>query len=123
MARSDHATVRFFHGGARGLQRGGLIRPAISLGIERVKTPNQPRYNPRRVYITTIRWYAELFASGASGDLYEVRPVGRAIPDLDARGSFHCSCAEVVTVLAEHPVPMPERARLFMPAAQRGRRP
>lgn len=115
--------MKYFHGGARGLQPGDLIRPAISLGIVRTKTPNQPRYNPRRVYITTIRWYAELFASGAGGDLYEVKPVGRALDDLDAKGSFHCSCAEVVAVLAEHPVPMPERARQLLPAAQRGSRP
>jgi len=111
--------ARYFHGGASGLQPGDLIRPAISLGIEKTKTPNQPRYNPRRVYITRLRWYAELFASGAGGDVYEVRPVGRALPDLDAKGSFQCSCAEVVAVLAEHPVPMPERARGLLPAAQR----
>lgn len=114
--------MRFFHGGIPGLKPGDLIRPAISLGIDRAKTPNQPRYNPRRVYITRLRWYAELFANGAQGDVYEVRPVGRAIPDLDAKGSFHCSCAEVVAVVAEHPVPMPERARVLLPAAQRPRR-
>jgi hypothetical protein len=111
--------VRYFHGGYPGLGPGDLIRPAISLGIEKTKTPNQSRYNPRRVYVTTTRWYAELFASGSSGDVYEVKPVGRAIPDLDAKGSFHCSCAEVVAVLAEHPVPMPERARGLLPAEQR----
>jgi hypothetical protein len=113
--------MRYFHGGPPGLQPGDLIRPAISLGIERLKTPNQPRYNPRRVYVTTIRWYAELFANGKQGDVYEVRPVGRALPDLDAKGSFHCSCAEVVAVVAAHPVPMPERARQLLPAAQRAR--
>lgn len=111
--------TRYFHGGAHGLQPGDLIRPAISLGIEHVRTPNQPRYNPRRVYITRLRWYAELFANGHQGDVYEVRPVGRALPDLDARGSFHCSCAEVVAVLATHPVPMPEQARGLLSAAQR----
>jgi len=106
--------MKYFHGGAPGLQPGDLIRPAISLGITKVRTPNQPRYTPRRVYITRLRWYAQLFANGAKGDLYEVRPVGRALPDLDARGSFTCSCAEVVAVLAQHPVAMPqEAARIF----------
>jgi hypothetical protein len=106
--------MTYFHGGVPGLNIGDLIRPAISLGISHARTPNQPRYNPRRVYITRLRWYAELFANGAKGDVYEVRPVGRAIPDLDARGSFCCSCAEVVAVVAQHPVPMPARAaRLF----------
>lgn len=104
----------YFHGGVAGLQPGELIRPAISLGIERARTPNQPRYNPRRVYITRIRWYAELFANGHHGDVYEVRPIGRAIRDLDAKGSFSCSCAEITAVLATHPVPMPQQAaRLF----------
>lgn len=106
----------YFHGGAPGLKPGDLIRPAISLGIVKTKTPNQPRYNPRRVYITRLRWYAELFANGQQGDVYEVRPVGRAHPDPDARGSFCCSCAEIVAVAARHPVPMPEQARrVFAP--------
>lgn len=109
----------YFHGGAPGLKPGDLVRPAISLGITKIRTPNQPRYNPRRVYITRLRWYAELFANGQQGDVYEVRPVGRALPDLDARGSFCCSCAEVVAVVATHPVPMPEQARGLMPAPQR----
>jgi hypothetical protein len=106
--------MTYFHGGARGLKPGDLIRPAISLGITKVRTPNQPRYTPRRVYITQLRWYAELFANGAKGDVYEVRPVGRTLPDLDASGSFTCSCAEIVAVVARHPVPMPaEAGRLF----------
>jgi hypothetical protein len=112
--------VTFFHGGPSGLNPGDLIRPAISLGISKVRTPNQPRYNPRRVYITQLRWYAELFANGQRGDVYEVRPVGRVLPDLDARHSFHCSCAEVVAVTLRHPVPMPaEAARLFPMGANR----
>lgn len=109
----------YFHGGTAGLKPGDLIRPAISLGISKVKTPNQPRYNPRRVYITRLRWYAELFANGSRGDVYEVKPIGRALPDLDARGSFHCSCAEVVAVAARHPVPMPEQARALLSPGQR----
>ena len=109
----------YFHGGAPGLKPGDLIRPAVSLGITRTKTPNQPRYTPRRVYITRLRWYAELFANGHEGDVYEVRPVGRPLPDLDAKGSFTCSCAEVVAVVARHPVPMPDRARVLLPPVQR----
>lgn len=105
----------FFHGGAPGLEVGDVIRPAISLGIVKQRTPNQPRYTPRRVYITRLRWYAELFANGSRGDLYEVRPVGRALPDLDVRDSFTCSCAEVVAVLARHPVAMPQQAAALFP--------
>lgn len=106
--------MTFFHGGAPGLATGDLIRPAISLGIKKARTSNQPRYSPRRVYITRLCWYAALFANGTHGDVYEVRPVGRILPDPDARDSFTCSCAEIVAVLARHPVPMPqEAARVF----------
>lgn len=107
--------MTYFHGGAAGLEIGDLIRPAISLGIRRVRTPNQPRYNPRRVYVTELRWYAELFANGHQGDVYEVQSVGRVLPDPDARHSYHCSCAEVVAVLARHPVPMPPQAARIFP--------
>ena len=107
--------MTYFHGGVPGLEVGDLIRPAISLGISKARTPNQPRYNSRRVYITRLRWYAELFANGHCGDVYEVRPVGRALPDLDARESFHCSCAEITAVVARHPVPMPAEAGRFFP--------
>ncbi|MFL5910510.1 MAG: hypothetical protein ACJ768_08105 [Gaiellaceae bacterium] len=107
--------MQYFHGGAPGLKVGDVVRPAISLGITRVRTPNQPRYTPRRVYITRLRWYAELFANGSGGDLYEVRPVGRALPDLDAKDSFTCSCAEIVAVLHRHPVPMPQETAVLFP--------
>lgn len=107
--------MRYFHGGAPGLAVGDLIRPAISLGIDKIRTPNQPRYTPRRVYVTRLRWYAQLFANGCGGDLYEVRPVGRALPDLDARGSFTCSCAEVIAIVTRHPVPMPREAAALFP--------
>ena len=105
----------YFHGGTAGLNVGDLVRPAVSLGISHSRTLNQPRYTPRRVYITRIRWYAELFANSHRGDVYEVRPVGHALPDLDARGSFHCPCAEVVAVVARHPVPMPAEAGRILP--------
>jgi hypothetical protein len=103
--------VRYFHGGVPGLKVGDTIRPAISLGKEHGRSPNQPNYSPHRVYLTRIRWYADLFAHFSDGDVYEVRPVGRAVPDPDARGSFSCSCATVVAVTARGPVALPAQAR------------
>jgi hypothetical protein len=47
------------------------------------------------------------------GDVYEVRPVGRAMPDPDARGSFSCSCATVIAVAARYPVALPTEAQLL----------
>lgn len=102
--------MRYFHGGAPGLKVGDLVRPAIALGKEHPASPNQPGYSPRRVYVTRVRWYADLFAYLGDGDVYEVRPVGRAVPDSDARGSFSCSCAVVTAILGQHPVALPAEA-------------
>ena len=74
--------MRYFHGGVPGLNVGDAIRPAISLGKEHGRSPNQPNYSPHRVYLTRVRWYADLFAYFGEG---EVKPVGRAILDPDAR--------------------------------------
>ncbi|WP_052433242.1 hypothetical protein [Streptacidiphilus carbonis] len=111
--------MKYFHGGAPGLKVGDLLRPAISLGKEHGRSPNQPNYSPHRVYLTRARWYADLFAHMGDGDVYEVRPVGRAVPDPDARGSFTCSCATVTAVLAQHPVELPEQARALRRGALR----
>lgn len=89
----------FFHGGAAGLEVGDLIRPAISIGREHPHTANQPHYNPHRVYVTQRRDYAQFFATANGGTVYEVAPIGRLLVDQDARGSFHCSAAQVVAVL------------------------
>lgn len=102
----------FYHGGPAGLKVGDLIKPAISLGLQHPRSANQPHYNPHRVYVTQRREYAEMFAIGADGVVYEVVPIGRLLVDRDARGSFHCSAAEVVEVHARAPyvtVPIPGR--------------
>ncbi len=103
--------MRYFHGGVPGLKVSDAIRPAISLGKEHGRSPNQPNYSPHRVYLTRVRWYADLFAYFGEGDVYEVKPVGRAILDPDARGSFSCSCATVTAVVARYPVALPEQAQ------------
>lgn len=100
-----------YHGGIGGLGVGEVIRPAISVGKAHPPSPNQPGYNPHRVYLTGIAWYAELFAHLRDGDVYQVRPLGRLIRDPDARGSFACSAAMVVAVIARHPVRLPAIAR------------
>lgn len=87
-----------FHGGPAGLEVGDLIRPAVSLGLEHSRSAHQPHYNPHRVYVTQRRDYAAFFATHHSGLIYEVVPIGRLLVDQDARGSFHCSAAQVVAI-------------------------
>ena len=91
----------FYHGGPAGLSVGALIRPAISLGITCTRTAHQPHYNPHRVYVTQRREYAQVFAQIHRGVIYEVIPIGRLLVDQDARGSFHCSAAQIVAL---HPL-------------------
>lgn len=91
----------FFHGGPAGLGIGDLIRPAISLGLEHERSLHQPHYNPHRVYVTQNREYAAMFATNRGGPIYEVAPIGRLLVDADARGSFHCSAAQIVAI---HPL-------------------
>lgn len=100
-----------FHGGPAGLEVGDLIRPAVSLGIQHARTAHQPHYNAHRVYVTQRREYAEVFAQINEGPVYEVAPIGRLLVDLDARGSFHCSAAQIVAVHQRISVPIPNPTR------------
>lgn len=87
-----------YHGGPAGLAIGDLIRPAISTNKAHEPGRHQPHYNPRRVYVTQLVAYAQIFADMFDGLVYEVRPVGRLLADQDARGSFTCSAAEIVAI-------------------------
>lgn len=86
---------------------------------------HQPNWSPHRVYVTQLRWYAQLFAAVSGGDLYEVKPHAPKV-DVDAYGSFWCPYARVVAVAARGPVEMPEEAGPvavlagFVKAAYRG---
>lgn len=92
--------LTLYHGGPPGLAVGDLIRPAIALDPARRGRPSyaRPHYNPHRVYVTQLRDYAEFFAMYHEGCVYEVLPIGRLLVDHDARGSFHCSAAQIVAV-------------------------
>lgn len=109
----------FFHGGAAGLEVGDLIRPAISLGLEHERSANQPHYNPHRVYVTQRRDYAQFFATSKRGSVYEVAPIGRLLVDQDARGSFHCSAAQIVAVLPPHVEPVTDVITSFIRGGRR----
>ncbi|WP_428950983.1 hypothetical protein [Streptomyces sp. cg35] len=103
--------LRLFHGGVAGLQRGDMILPAVAVNKVHEPGPHQQHYDPHRVYVTELRWYAQLFAHGQHGDVYRVRPVGVRLPDRDCRQSWVCQGAVVLDVVARHPVEAPERLK------------
>lgn len=105
--------MKLYHGGPAGLKRGDLIRSARELGLGNLddKGPNQPNYSPDFVYMTRRRNYAQLFAWGLKGAVYEVEAVGSYGPDPDAVDSFKARRARVLRVVVAAPAPMPENAR------------
>ncbi len=85
----------YWHGGAPGLKPGDLIEPTASdrhlvdgcpicearrRGQQLASDPN----DPTRVYVTTERDYAKIFAAGyPRGALYRVEPIGDMAPTAD----------------------------------------
>ena len=95
------ARTRYFHGGARGLKRGDQLLPPSITGArglfdgvpQHLAAQAAEVYRPDRVYLTTHRGAAALYASlhpdGArtyGGSLYEVEPEGDIEPDADWYG-------------------------------------
>lgn len=107
-----------YHGGPAGLSVGDLIRPAVSIGRAHARSAHQPHYNPHRVYVTQRRDYAEVFATVNDGLVYEVLPIGRLLVDPDARGSFHCSAAQIVAVHERQSITVPNPGRLISKGAK-----
>lgn len=101
-------SVRYFHGGPKGRQRGGFILPP---NLTRAKT--LANYGAGgvcrtdRVYVTTDLRAALLYAAGVpKGVIYEVKPVGELEPDPDCLEpglSFQCESAKVVRVIKPRP--------------------
>jgi hypothetical protein len=105
--------TRLWHGGTPGLRRGDLITddegrtshlidgcPVCE--ARKAGTPlDGDDLDPGRVYVTSDREYARLYAAGfPRGDLYVVRPVGEMVPtgDSDAAPSWAVDAAEVLAV-------------------------
>lgn len=104
---------RYWHGGAPDLRPGDLISPrppgdeshlrdgcptceARRAGAQLPDDPN----DPGRVYVTTDREYARVYAAGyGDGALYRVEPIGELIPTRDdGVPSWSCDAARVLSV-------------------------
>jgi hypothetical protein len=106
-------SIRYFHGGAPGLQPGDLIVPGpthllddcpICQAIKEGRpTPfEQPNQTPERVHVTSDREYARFYASKyPRGDLYVVKPIGELRPSTeDHFETWTAEAARVISVYA-----------------------
>lgn len=100
-------TVRYWHGGVPGLQRGDLLLPATVTATDKAHTvhyatacadPSHMRAD--RVHLTTDRAAAKAYAASyPDGALYVAEPLGDTEADPDAPNvSIRCERARVVAV-------------------------
>ena len=106
--------MRLWHGGVPGLRAGDLITAPLTDRTEHLidgcpvcearragKPMSGDDADPARVYVTTDREYARLYAAGwPRGDLYRVEAVGEMVPtgDADAAPSWAVESARVIAV-------------------------
>jgi rifampin ADP-ribosylating transferase len=97
-------SVRYFHGGRRGLVVGGYILPPLE-----TKVPSTPDYGEMgglhrkdRVYVTTALVDAQFYAAASQDPIvYEVEPRGNLEDDPDCRGpgrSYACEKAKIIAI-------------------------
>lgn len=101
-------SVRYYHGGVRGLKKGDKLLPPCTTGsssllqFAREIDPNCPQRDDR-VYLTTDKRWAKFYASVIPrGDLYEVIPEGELEDDPDCleKGlSYQCESAVIKRVV------------------------
>lgn len=104
--------MRYFHGGTPGLKVGDLIEPrqpgdaghlVDGCPTCEARKSGQPlptdNLDPSKVYVTTDREYARIYAAGyPNGALYVVEPMGDLTPSPDPVPSWGCSAAFVTGV-------------------------
>lgn len=96
-----------YHGGARRLDRVGLILPPARTGALSL-AEYAPVTRRDRVYLTADTLVAHMYALMVGrGDVYEVEPLGEIEPDPDYRGSadtpsFQTPMARIVRVVARN---------------------
>lgn len=107
--------LRYWHGGVPGLRPGDLITPPLGedrghlvdgcprCEARRRGTPQpEDRSRPDRIYVTTDREYARIYAAGwPRGALYRVEPIGVLEETTgvdDPVPSWACPAARVLTV-------------------------
>lgn len=98
----------FYHGGRPGIQRGAfLLPPEITKAKSCSEFGAAGVHRRDRVYVTTVKTAAAMFASGVRrGVIYEVEPIGEIEPDPDCTLpglSFQCQKARVIRVIKLNP--------------------
>lgn len=102
-----------FHGGLAGLRPGDLLLPPSVTGVPRGplwEGRTIDGYRPDRVYLSTSRPIAEMFAAfhprgaaGRYGDVYLAEPIGDLEPDASSAGSgisWQAPQARIVAIVA-----------------------
>lgn len=100
-------TVRYFHGGNRGLKIGGYILPPSITKV--LSCPNFGEmgglHREDRVYVTVELADAQFFASASQDPIvYEVEPVGNLEDDPDCRLPGHSYACEKAKIIAIHKI-------------------
>jgi hypothetical protein len=101
-------TVRYFHGGGRGLSVGGYILPP---SVTKVQSTSDYAamgglHREDRVYVTTELADAQFFAAASQKPIvYEVEPQGVFEEDPDCRRPARSYACEKAKIIAIHKVP------------------
>lgn len=100
--------VPYYHGGARGRDRGAMLLPPNVTGAPSLSQFGAAGVCRRdRVYVTTNFHAALLYAAAnRKGVVYQVEPLGELEPDPDCNQpglSFQCARAKVLKVIKPHP--------------------
>ena len=119
--------IRWWHGGVPGLKVGDLIEPTtdtahllddcpVCQARKRDEQLPQDPNDPTRVYVTTDREYARIYAAGyPRGALYRVEPVGELERTTDdVVESYACSAARVLAVYDACVILSPRRVRALL---------
>jgi hypothetical protein len=115
-------TPALYHGGVPGLLAGDLLLPPIVTGARSCADYDPEHCRPDRVYLTTDREDAAVYAAlGGGGDVYEVEPLSELEPDrpdLDTTTSSYTTRAATVVTIVRRAVPVAEAlARMRMAVA------
>jgi hypothetical protein len=103
---NEKPSIRYFHGGNRGLRVGDYVLPPnVASGVD---FAGHPLHQKDRVYVSTALAHAHFFASARPNPIvYEVEPEGaiELDPDCNVGVSFICPKAKIVAI---HEIPRTE---------------
>lgn len=96
-------TLALYHGGVPGLFPGDVLLPPLVTGARSCADHDPEHCRPDRVYLTTDREEAAVYAAlRGGGDVYEVEPLSELEPDpydVDTTSSYATRAATVVAVV------------------------